>query len=65
MRMDVSIISPESWHPNLPLQEVDVQFLEILTLSQVKKNMRWVECIGIESQKGRLKPYVANSAVNL
>ena len=26
MGMDVSIISPESWHPNWPLQEVYVQF---------------------------------------
>ena len=33
---DVSIITPEPWHPNWPLQEVDVQFLGIGTLSRVK-----------------------------
>ena len=30
---DVSIITPESWHPHWPLQEVDIQFLGIGTLS--------------------------------
>ena len=27
--------------------------------------MRWVECIGTEGQRGILKPYVFNIAVNL
>ena len=35
---DVSIITPEPWHPNWPLQEVDVQFLGIGTLSRVKQD---------------------------
>ena len=26
---DVNIITPESWHSNWPLQEADVQFLEL------------------------------------
>ena len=25
--VDMSIITPESWHPNWPLQEADVQFI--------------------------------------
>ncbi|KAL6068070.1 hypothetical protein STEG23_001423 [Scotinomys teguina] len=62
---DVTIITPKSWHPNWPLQEVNVQFLGIGTLSQIKQSLRWVECIGPEGQRGRLKPYVANVAVNL
>ena len=35
---DVSIITPESWHPNWPLQEADVQFLGIGTISQENKS---------------------------
>ena len=30
---DVTIISSESWHPNWPLQDVNVQFLGTRTLS--------------------------------
>ena len=36
----VAIITPESWHPDWPLQEVDIQFLGIGTLSQVKQSTR-------------------------
>ena len=43
----------------------DIQFLEIETFSQVKQSTRWVECIGPEGQRGRMRPYVANIAVNL
>ena len=63
--VDVSIITPESWHPHWPLQEVDIQFLGIGTLSQVRQSMRWVECIGLEGQIGKQRPYIANIAVNL
>ena len=42
MGADVSIITPESWHPNWDLREADVHFLRIRTLSQVKQSMRWV-----------------------
>ena len=45
--VDVSIVTPESWHPNWP-QQADVQFLGIGTLPQVKQITRWVECIGPE-----------------
>lgn len=37
--------SPESWHLNRPLREIDVQFLWIGTPSQVKQNMWWVDWI--------------------
>ena len=33
MGVDMSIITSESWHPNWPLQEADVQFLKIGNLS--------------------------------
>ena len=39
--VDVTIIPPESWHSDWPLQEADIQFQG--TLSQVKQSMRWVE----------------------
>ena len=32
----VTIISSQSWHPNRPLQYINVQFLGIGTLPQVK-----------------------------
>lgn len=62
---DVTIIIPEFWHPTWPIQGVNVQLLGIGTLSQVKQSARWLECIGPEGQRGKLKPYVANIAVNL
>ncbi|KAL6093193.1 hypothetical protein STEG23_016117 [Scotinomys teguina] len=45
--------------------EVNVQLLGIGTLSQVKQSARWLECIGPEGQRAKLKPYVANIAINL
>ena len=63
--MDVSIINTKSWHPNWPLQEVDVQFMGIGTLSWVIQSTRWVECTGPEGQIGKLRPYIANIAVNV
>ena len=62
---DVSIITPESWHLHWPLQEVDIQFLGIGTLSRVRQSMRWDICVVLEGQIGKLRPYVANIAVNL
>ena len=61
----MSIIIPESLHSYWSLQEADIQFLGIGILSQVKKSTRWAKYIGPEGQKGRLRPYVANIAVNL
>ena len=51
--------------PKWPLQAVDIQFLGIGTISQVKRGIRWLECIGPEGQKGWLKPYMADIEVNL
>ncbi|KAL6030846.1 hypothetical protein STEG23_024726 [Scotinomys teguina] len=62
---DITIIAPEFWHPNWPVQEVNVQLLGIGTLSQVKQSARWLECTGPEGQRAKLKPYVANIAMNL
>ena len=63
--VDVSIITSESWHLHWPLQEVDIQFLGIGTLSRVKQSTRWVNFIGPDGQIGKLRPYVANIVVNL
>ncbi|KAL6072049.1 hypothetical protein STEG23_002098, partial [Scotinomys teguina] len=57
---DVTIIALEFWHPNCPLQEENVQLLGIGTLSQVKQSARWLECIGPEEQRAKLKPCVAD-----
>lgn len=62
---DVTIIKPKSWHPNWPLQDVNIQFLETWTLPLVKQSTRWVEFIGSEGQRRKLKLYVANIAMNL
>ena len=37
MDLDITIITPESWHANWSLQKEDVQYLRIGTLSQVKQ----------------------------
>ena len=37
---NVTINSPESWHPNWPFQDVNVQFLGVRILSQVKQSVR-------------------------
>ena len=63
--VDVSIMAPEYWHPHWPLKESGVQLLGIGTISQVKQCTRWLDCIGPESQRRKLWPYVANIAVNL
>ena len=63
--IDVSIITPESWHPHWPLQEVEIQFLGLGNLSRVRQSTRWVNCIGPDRKIGKLRPYVANIAVNL
>ena len=37
---DITIIPPKSWHPEVPLQEVNAQLLGFITLSQVKQSER-------------------------
>ena len=61
----VSIITPESWHPNWPLQEADVQLLGNGTITQVKHSTRWDDCPGPEGPRGKLRQYLTNIAVNL
>ena len=46
-------------------QEVDIQFQGVGTLSQIKKSIRWLKCIGPKSQTGRLRFYVVERAINL
>ena len=57
MGVDMSIITPESWHLNWSLQEAYIQLLVIRRLSQVKQIMRCIECIRPEGQNRRLRPY--------
>lgn len=57
--VEVKIIAPESWHQNWLLQVVNVQLLGTGTLSQVKQNMRWVDCIGLEDHRRKAKSYVS------
>ena len=61
---DVTIISPKSW-PVSWLLQVDIQFQGVGTLSQIKQSTRWFKCIRPESQVGKLRPYVADIAINL
>lgn len=50
--------------PDWPLQKINVQLLEVGTLSQIKLNAIWVMCLGPEGQVGKVKTYVANIAIN-
>jgi hypothetical protein len=63
-RADVTIFSPRSWPISWPLQETDMQFQGVGTLSQIKQSTRWLKCIGPEGQVGKLRPYVADTAIN-
>lgn len=47
--LDVTIISPTSWHPEWLLQKVNIQLPGVGTLplvKELKKRTRWVKCIG-------------------
>lgn len=61
---NVTLISTKSRHQNWPFQEVNIQLLGTGS-SQVKQNMRWLKCIETGGQIGKLKPCMANSAMNL
>ena len=43
---DVTIIFPKSWFVSWPLQEVDIKFQEVATLSKIKPSTKWLKCIG-------------------
>ena len=62
---DVTPNSPKLWPVDWPLQEVDIQFQVSGTLSQIKQSTRWLKCIGPEGQVGKVRPYVADIAINL
>ena len=63
--VDCSIIIPEQWHPSWSLEDVNIQFLGIGSIRQVKNRSRWFECTETEGQRGFQKPYVTNIAINL
>lgn len=62
---DIKIISPKSWPPDWPFQEVNIQQLGNGTLSLVKQSLKWTKCIEPEGQIGKLKLYVAGIAIGL
>ena len=62
---DVTIISPKSWPASLPLQEIDIQFQGVGTLSQIKQSAIWLKCTGPEGQIGKLRPYMADIVINI
>ena len=62
---DVHSLSPKSWPPYRPLQEIDVQFQRVRTLSQILKSVRWLKCTGPECQIEKLRPYMADIPINL
>ena len=62
---DVTIISPKSSPVSWTLQDVDIQFQGVGSLSQIKQSTRWLKCIGSEDQVRKLRPYVADIAINL
>lgn len=62
---DVTIISPKPWPASCLLQEVDIKFQGVGTLSQIKQSTRWLKHIGPEGQIGKLRPYLADIAINL
>ena len=62
---DVTPNSPKLWPVDWPLQEVDIQFQGVGTLSQIKKSIRWLKCIGTVGQIGKLRSYVTDLAVNV
>lgn len=65
MGRNVTLIAPESWHLNWTLQEADVHLLQIGVLSQENQHIRLFGCIGLEGERGNLRPYVTNRAGNL
>lgn len=44
---------------------MNIQFQGVGTLSQIKQSTRWLKCIGPEGQVGKLRPYIADIAINL
>lgn len=63
MAGDVAIISQRSWQNDWTLQDVHIQLLMTVTLSEVKQTRKWLECLGPEGQRGILNLYVANIAM--
>lgn len=63
--IDVTIILSKSLPLYWPFQEINIQFLGIQILAQLRQSTRWVEFIGPEVQVGKVKLYLANIVVNL
>lgn len=63
--VDFPFISPKSWPATWPLQEVDIQFQGVGTLSQIKQSTRWLRCTGPKGHIGKLRPYMTGVAINL
>lgn len=56
---------PNVLESNWPLQTVYKQFIENVTLSQIRQSVRWITCVGSEGQTWNLSPYLADIPNNL
>jgi hypothetical protein len=54
-----TIISSRSWSPYWLLQEINIQFLGVGTLSQIKENVKLFRCEGPEGQIGKFVPDIS------
>lgn len=61
---DVTVISPKSWPKGWTLQEVDIKFQGVGTLSQIKQSTRCIKCTEPERQIRKLRSYVADISIN-
>lgn len=61
----VTIILSEYWHPNWPLQYVNIQFFGIRTSSQIRQSTICVDYLESEEERGIMKPNVYNTEMNL
>lgn len=59
-------VNPQnSYNPTWILHKVSALLLQIETLPQVKQSLKWIQFIGPEGQKERLRLYVTDIAMNL
>lgn len=60
---DATTLSPKSWPPDWPPQEVDIQFQGVRTSE--KQNIKWLKYLGPEDQTEKINSYMAGTAINL
>ena len=53
---EVTIISPKDWSAGWPLQEINIQYLGVGILSQIKQITKELKCAGPKVPIGKLRP---------